>query len=147
IVDDAWQVLEVMAGYDREDPFSRGFELGVPSGQPPQLHLGLPSPAGLEFFGDSAAADAFARARDVLERMGASICEIDMQPFFETASLVYDGPWIAERRAALSGFMADNANDMLPVTRSIVETADRFSAADAFSGIYKLAGLRRATEP
>jgi allophanate hydrolase len=43
--------------------------------------------------------------------------------------------------------MADSADGMLPVTRSIVESADRFSAADAFAAIYKLAGLRRATLP
>jgi allophanate hydrolase len=145
-VGDAWQVLEILAGYDPEDPFSRPLELGVLSG-PPDLRLGVPNPAGLEFFGDGAAADAFARARDVLEILGASLCEIDMQPFFEAASLLYDGPWIAERRAALQGFMADHADDMLPVTRAIVESADRFSAADAFSAIYKLAALRRATEP
>jgi allophanate hydrolase len=145
-VGDAWQVLGILAGYDPEDPFSRPVELGVLSG-PPDLRLGIPSPASLNFFGESAAADAFARARDVLEGLGASFCEIDMQPFFETASLLYDGPWIAERRAALKGVMARHADGMLPVTRAIVESADRFTAADAFGAIYKLAALRRATEP
>jgi allophanate hydrolase len=146
-VRDAWQVLEVMAGYDPDDPFSREFVLDALSGPPLDLRLGLPSPTSLEFFGDDAAADAFARARDVIEGLGASFYEIDMQPFFETASLLYDGPWIAERRAALKGFMGSHANDMLPVTRAIVESADRFSAVDAFGAIYKLAALRRAIEP
>src|SRR5262249_15135499 len=138
-VDDAWQVFEIMAGYDSEDPFSRPFEFGALSGPPPELRLGIPNPASLKFFGDEAAADAFARALEVLERIGASFCEVDMEPFFETASLLYDGAWVAERRAALRDFMASHADDMLPVTRTIVESADRFSAADAFSAIYKLA--------
>jgi allophanate hydrolase len=146
-VDDALQVFEIMAGYDPEDPFSRPLEAGVASGPPLELHLGIPSPADLKFFGDEAAADAFARAVEVLKSMGASLAEIDMQPFFETASLLYDGPWVAERRAALKEFMAGHAAGMLPVTRSIVESADRFSAADAFAAIYKLAALRRVTEP
>jgi allophanate hydrolase len=146
-VGDAWQVFEIMAGYDPEDPFSRPFEPGVPSEPSPEPRLGIPSPANLEFFGDEAAADAFSRAREMLERMGASFCEVDMQPFFEAASLLYDGPWVAERRAALKKFMANHAEEMLPVTRAIVESADQFSAADAFAAIYKLAALRRATEP
>jgi allophanate hydrolase len=146
-VDDAWRILEIMSGYDPGDPFSRALGLGALSAPPSELHLGIPNAASLEFFGDSAAADAFARARDVLERLGASLREIDLQPFFEAASLLYDGPWIAERRAALKSFMADHADGMLPVTRSILESADQFSAADAFGAIYKLAALRRATEP
>jgi allophanate hydrolase len=36
---------------------------------------------------------------------------------------------------------------MHPVTRGIVEKAKSFSAADAFSGIYRLEALKRATEP
>ncbi len=70
-----------------------------------------------------------------------------MTPFNETAALLYEGPWVAERFAAVAPFLAKHRRDMHPVTRQIVEKAKAFSAADAFAGIYRLEALRRATEP
>ncbi len=146
-VDDAWQVFEAMAGYDPADPYSRMIERGVPAAMPPRSVLGVPSAQSLKFFGDEEAAGAFARALDNLSNLGASLREIDMEPFYQAAALLYDGAWIAERQSALRGFMAKHAADMMPVTRQIVEGASRFSAADLFDTQVKLAGLRRVTEP
>jgi allophanate hydrolase len=146
-VDDAWLVFETMAGYDPLDPQSRQPALGALSRVPPKPLLGVPKPQDLKFFGDRAAADAFAGARDVMSGMGAEFREIDMQPFYETAALLYEGAWVAERQAALREFMAEHANDMVPATRRIVEGGKRFSAADLFDTIHKLAALRRAAEP
>jgi allophanate hydrolase len=146
-VDDSWRVFDIMAGYDPADPYSRPYVRGVLSPPPPKPILGVPKSTDLRFFGDEAAAGAFARALEVLSRMGASVREIVMEPFYETAALLYEGAWVAERRAALRSFMAEHAEALVPVTRRIVEGAARFSAADAFDAIYKLAGLRRAIEP
>jgi allophanate hydrolase len=62
------------------------------------------------------------------------------------AKLLYEGPWVAERHAAMRAFLATHAADVHPVTRAIVGAADRFSATDAFEGLYRLAALKRATE-
>ena len=70
-----------------------------------------------------------------------------MAPFNEVAALLYEGPWVAERYAALRPFLAKHAREVYPVTRRIVEKAKAFSAADAFAGLYRLEALRRATEP
>ena len=70
-----------------------------------------------------------------------------MAPFNEVAALLYEGPWVAERYAALRPFLAKHAREVHPVTRRIVEKAKAFSAADAFAGLYRLEALRRATEP
>jgi allophanate hydrolase len=146
-VDDAWRVFESMAGYDAQDPYARPVKLGTLSKLPPNLVLGVPRPVDLRFFGDHSAADAFSAALDGLARMGAVFREIDMTPFFETAALLYEDAWIAERHAALRSFLESNAGDVLPVTRRIIENANRFSASDLFAAIYKLAGLRRSAEP
>ena len=83
----------------------------------------------------------------VLKGLGATVVDVDMSPFFEAAALLYEGPWVAERYAAIRPFLAKHASDVHPVTRRIIERAKGFSAADAFTGLYRLQALRRATEP
>jgi allophanate hydrolase len=61
--------------------------------------------------------------------------------------LLYQGPWVAERLAALGTFMAEKPESVHPVVRSIVEGANRYSASDAFRAVYELARLRRIIEP
>ncbi|MGA7323965.1 MAG: allophanate hydrolase [Rhodomicrobium sp.] len=146
-VDDAWRVFEVMAGYDAEEPYSRLDAIGVLSVLPPHPVLGVPKREDLRFFGDGEAAKAFDNALEIFGGMGVSFKEVDLRPFYEAAALLYDGPWVAERHAALRSFMDRHAEDMVPVTRRIIETAKRYSASDLFDAIYTLAGLRRATEP
>ncbi len=145
-VDDAWRVFEVMAGYDEADPFSRRIAAGALSAPPPHPRIAIPNAEGRNFFGDNAAKDAFEAALAVLEGMGACLVEIDMQPFFETAAMLYGGPWVAERLAALRPFVSRHADEIFPVTRRIIESAENYSAADAFEAIYRLAELRRKTE-
>ncbi len=146
-VDNAWRVFEVMAGYDAEDPYSRQDAIGVLSALPSHPVLGVPRREDLRIFGDPEAAKAFDDALEIFAGMGISFKEVDLRPFYEAAALLYDGPWVAERHAALRSFMDSHAEDMVPVTRSIIETAKRYSASDLFDAIYTLAGLRRATEP
>ena len=69
-----------------------------------------------------------------------------MAPFFAAAKLLYEGPWVAERYAAFGAFVDANPASAHPVTREIVGSAKRHSAVDAFSAMYRLADLRRATE-
>lgn len=82
-----------------------------------------------------------------LKDLGADLVEVDMAPFNEVAALLYEGPWVAERYAAIAPFLAKHRRDMHPVTRQIIDKAKAFSAADAFAGLYRLEALRRATQP
>lgn len=146
-VDDAWRTYEVMAAHDHDDPFSRPVTLGSMRPQCEHPVIGIPSEKHLRFFGDEAAAAAWSAARRLLDRLGARVAEIDMTPFFEAAALLYEGPWIAERYAAIRNFIETNAKDVHPVTLGIITGAGRFSAADAFQGVYRLAELKRLVEP
>ena len=49
------------------------------------------------FFGDTRASSDYDAAIARLARLGCSIAEIDIEPFYETARLLYEGPWVAER--------------------------------------------------
>jgi allophanate hydrolase len=144
-VDDAWAVLRVIAGFDARDPFSRPIDAGDVHAVPPGLRVGVPTPAGRRFFGDAMAAGAFDQAVALLPGLGLSVTEVDIEALLETAALLYDGPWVAERYAAIRPFIEGRPGSLLPVTRQIIEGARKRSAADAFSGFYALAERRRAT--
>jgi allophanate hydrolase len=145
-VDDAWEVYRLMAAPDPLDAFQRPLVLptALPA-VPPRLRIGVPRLEDLEFHGDTAAAAAWEAARGLLAAQGATFAEIDMRPFLEAAALLYDGPWVAERHAAMRPFLATHAGDVLPVTRGIVESALRYSATDAFEARYRMTRLAHAT--
>ncbi len=60
--------------------------------------------------------------------------------------MLYSGPWVAERYAALRSFLEQNEAELHPVTRQIILGARKFSAADAFDAGYRLGALRRRAE-
>ena len=146
-VDDAWTVYEVIAGPDEKDPFSRPIALGRIGPVPPRSVIGIPRPADQKFFGDAAASAAWRASLKVLQDLGAEFVEINMAPFNEVAGLLYEGPWVAERYAALRPFLAQHAREVHSVTRRIIDKAKGFSAADAFAGLYRLEALRGAIRP
>ncbi len=65
---------------------------------------------------------------------------------FAVAALLYDGPWVAERYAAIRPVMETRPEILHPTTRAVIGAAGRYSAADAFAGLYSLAELRRAAD-
>ncbi|MDP2803359.1 MAG: allophanate hydrolase [Phreatobacter sp.] len=145
-VEDAFAAYAVMRGLDPEDAYSRPVPNDLPSGAAVITRLGVPRNADRLFFGDGAMAEAFMAALSLVTPLADSTAEIDFTAFFDVAKLLYEGPWVAERHAAMRAFLATNAADVHPVTRLIVGAAERFSATDAFEGLYRLASLRRATE-
>ncbi len=137
-VDDAWTIYRVMTKADAEDAFQRPIRFGALPQATPHWRCGVPRAADLEFFGDEKAAAAWQASCDMLKSMGASFVEIDMTPLLAAARLLYEGPWVAERHAAIRGFLATNRADVLPVTRGIIEGALKFSATDAFDAAYQM---------
>ena len=75
--------------------------------------------------------------------LGAAIVEIDIEPFYETARLLYDGPWVAERYITARSLIASAPEAMHPVTRQIILSGARPTAVDAFVAFYNLEELRR----
>ena len=141
---DAWEIYTAMAGFDPQDAFSRDFTPGAPSADVNGLRIGAPDAASRKFGGDGLAEAAFDAHLGALRARGAQIVEVSLAPFFETARLLYEGPWVAERYAAVRDFIERSPDSFLVVTRGILAGAAKFSAADAFAGLYRLAGLRRA---
>jgi allophanate hydrolase len=104
-------------------------------------------PTQLEFFGDIAAEILFNKAIERLIAIGGERVPFNYSPFRETANLLYSGPWVAERLAAIQGFFDEHAEDMDPTVRTIIGGAAKYSAVDTFNAQYKLEDLRVRTAP
>src|SRR5262249_20263427 len=114
---DAFAALAAMAGPDAADPYSRPQPLAAPGAVPPGLRLGVPLPGQRLFFGDRQSSAAYETALARLGRLGARIVGIDVEPFYETARLLYEGPWVAERYLTARELIASAPQAMYPVTR------------------------------
>nr|WP_246669580.1 MULTISPECIES: allophanate hydrolase [unclassified Bradyrhizobium] len=145
-VDDAMTALSVMAGPDGADPFSRNRPLGQISAFPAHLRLGVPRKGQLIFFGDTASEKAYGEALQRWTSLGATLVEFDLEPFYETARLLYEGPWVAERYLVIRNLLASSPDSIHPVTREITAAGARLTAADTFSSLYRLQGLRRIAD-
>jgi allophanate hydrolase len=145
---DAAAVAAVAAQYDPDDPFARpgAIGAGAPAPAPAAFRFGVPPARQLEWFGDTLSPECFARTIGALEALGGTRVEIDFAPFRDAARLLYEGPWVAERWAALRAFYANHADAFLPVTRQIIEGGAGPLAVDAFDAAYRLAALRRAAD-
>ena len=141
--EDAFAALSVMAGPDESDAFSRAMPLGALSALPPALRIGVPRAADRLHFGDKQAEAAFTAAVELARGLGATLVEVDLTPLFETARLLYEGPWVAERTAAVGAFIAQNSDAVHPVTKAIIAPGVGKSAVDTFEAFYKLAAFRK----
>ncbi|GFM28934.1 allophanate hydrolase [Novosphingobium sp. PY1] len=137
-VTDARLVDGVIAGFDAADPYSKAL-----ANRPLEYkRIGVPRRGQRAWFGDSESEYFYDRALDSLAQM-AEIVEIDMAPFQEAAQLLYGGPWVAERTAAIATVLADSPEAIDPTVREVVEPGLSMSAVELFNGIYRLAELKR----
>jgi allophanate hydrolase len=132
----AMAVQRVIAGYDAADPYSR---------PAPFAHLRSPArPAARVAMADVAGLCAASTAK--LYRQAAALFQaepVDIAPLLAIARLLYDGPWVAERTAALRAVLDRQPEALHPVTRLILESGFTRSAVDGFDAFHALAKARR----
>lgn len=137
-VDDAWQVAQVMQGYDASDDYSRVHPQNVPS----QFSKGkIAIPDTLEFYGDAETEKAFQLAIARVQSLGYTVEPIDFVPFQQLATALYNRSWVAERTSAVEKMVQREQTH--PVIGQIIAQADRFSAVDAMQDEYERARLSR----
>ncbi|MES2542470.1 MAG: allophanate hydrolase [Pseudomonadota bacterium] len=137
-------VRRVMEGYDAADPFSRQ---ATPAALPSRLRIGVLAGAEREFFGNAEVEGLYDAAIERARSLGATVVPFDYAPFREAAALLYDGPWVAERLAAVEAFYASNAADFDPTVRKIIAGAQGRTAVEAFNGLYRLNAIRQQVAP
>jgi allophanate hydrolase len=110
------------------------------------VEIGVPRASQLDFCGDAAAEAAFSAALARLHALGCTVHEIEWSPFAAIAALLYEGPWLAERLAAVGDFVRARPEACMPITREIILGAERYSGADVWRGLYDLERLRGHAE-
>ena len=142
---DAATVFAAARGFDATDAWSRrpGQAKAWPAGQ---FRFGVPGADWLRFFGDESAPALFDAAAVRLEAIGGIRIEFDYRIFHDAAQLLYSGPWVAERFAAIRKLAEEKPEALHPVTAQIILKAGSISAVSAFEAIYRLAELARAAE-
>lgn len=143
-VSDGVEVRRIMDGVDAGDGFTRPAQ---PVGIPPKPRIGILTESEREFYGNTGFEAVYDAALVRAESLGATLVPFDYAPFREAAALLYEGPWVAERLAAVEAFMATNADDFDPTVRQIIEGASGHSAVDAFNGRYRLEEIRALVAP
>jgi allophanate hydrolase len=144
-VDDAALVDTVAAGFDPADAYSRR-EGVAPAPIGASFRFAVPRPDQRLFLGDLEGEAAFAWAADRLKAAGGTPVEVDVSPLLEAAKLLYSGPWVAERTAAVEPMLRTNPTAIHPVVRAIIQGGDGVSGLETFRGLYALADYARAAE-
>jgi allophanate hydrolase len=134
-LDDAADVLAVLAGPDADDPWSRTAPASDGGGP---VRLLVPDDGALDFEGDTVMEQVFA---GVAARAGA-VGHTELGPLIEAGDLLYGGPWIAERLVDLADFFADHPDDVLPVTRTVIERGHDVDGVGVFRGVHRLQELK-----
>jgi allophanate hydrolase len=141
----ARRAAELMSGPDPDDPLSRTTDSYLSA--PARPRIAVPTPAHLEDMAEGWS-EAFARAVERFETVGAEIVEVDISPLIEAAALLYEGAFVAERYAAMGAHIEQHADliggDLDPVVASTILAAKAKTAADWASDSARLATLGAA---
>lgn len=143
--DDAASVFSVAAQPDSDDAYSRA---------PSQTNwfpadnftFGVPQAEQLKFFGDAEAEILFTEAVTKLESIGGTMVTIDFSALLEAALLLYEGPWVSERFAAIEEFITSQPESLFPVTHKIISGGGAPRAVDGFRAQYQLKELKRRAD-
>lgn len=140
---DADRVYSLVAHHDAEDPFSRPAPARSPASFGKRPRLGVP--LNPDWFGDQQQAAAWEEALNAWQQQDVELIRLDFSLLFELAALLYEGPWVAERDAAVGEFIAAHADasGLDPVVSAIIGKANGYSATDAFRGQYRRLALQR----
>jgi allophanate hydrolase len=142
---DALVVWKTGQRFDPEDPYSREFSPGTgaaPWSSGP-FRFGVPAEDQLNFFGDSESPALYQAAIEKLKALGGSPITIDFKVFRDAAELLYSGPWLAERVAAVGEFLKLGLEGVNPVVKDVILAGEKYSAADAHRSAYRLEALKQ----
>lgn len=152
-IHDAALVAETVGDFEPGDAFSRKAPTALPLDAPairrpgPVRRLGIPD-APL-FHGDQQAEAAWNITLSQWRQLdipGVELVSLNFAPLLELAALLYEGPWVAERHAAVESFMAGHAGEMNATVRGIISSAGKFTATDTFRALYRKEELLRAID-
>lgn len=146
-LEDAMTVDGVARGYDEGCPYSKKY--AAPQGAALPAAICIPD-AEPEFYGEFAQryregwGASLERIRRLASKAGVEVRTMDCSYLNEAASVLYDGPWVAERWADLGGFVEAHPGEVFPVTEKILRSGarDGLSAESLFNAMHFLQECR-----
>ena len=143
-LEDAKLVNKYARGFDNKCCWSKEFPEPLPR-LPEKIFI----PKTVEFFGNYADIfkEKWEKAAARMEKMGIEVEYIDTELFSRAASILYDGPWVAERWADLGEFVENNPDAVFPVTKTVLSSGGRkeLTAASCFKAVHELAEYEAQT--
>ena len=136
-------VLDVVAGFDATDPWSRRAPATPPPGTASVMGVvGVPA-AAIDLDVEHRVAWEAA-----LEQYAGQVrlVPVDVEPMLEAARMLYDAPFVAERLAAFGHLLEPDGAHLDPVVRHIVLGARGLHADQLFAAQHRLAQLARACQ-
>jgi len=109
---------------------------------PAQLRVGLPDEA---FFTSPAYRALFEQAASHLDTLGWFRDRFDLAPFSAVATLLYQGPWTAERYAVAGACIERGGAGIDPTVARVIGAGRGYSAVDAFNALYRVRELEAQT--
>ncbi|MGA6204625.1 allophanate hydrolase [Nocardia testacea] len=139
----ATAVTAAMIGPDPADPRSRTWPADTPLGAPARATLAVPTDHDL-----SALSPAYRAAFDATVARwragGGEVATVDIGELLDAAKLLYDGAIVAQRYAAMGGFLAGEPEGADPVVAGIVAGAARPAAHEYVTDLGRLAAAAAA---
>ncbi|MCD8180359.1 MAG: allophanate hydrolase, partial [Firmicutes bacterium] len=136
-IDDAYRVDRAARGKSEIDKWSRSFKAPKPE-MPKTIYI-LENP---EFYGayKNEYKSAWEKSVSRIKETGAQIKYDNGEIYSAAASLLYGGPWVAERWADLKEFVTSHSGEVFPVTETILKGAckSEYDAASVFQAMHKL---------
>jgi allophanate hydrolase len=133
-----------MIGVDQDDPLSRPRPAQLPAGIAARMRV-VAVPAGpLDLDPEHQAAWQAAISR--VRGLAAAVVPVDVTPFLAVARMLYEGPWVAERWAAVGHLLDPDGPHLDPTVRAIIQRGRDVTGVEVFAGEHRLATLRRAAE-
>lgn len=145
-LDEAVIIDNVVRGFVEEDPWSKEIPKPV-SRLPKKICLPNKTP---EFYGSYGREyeKAWNESVEKIKELNIPIEYIDYDMFSEAATILYEGPWVAERWKDIGEFVKENPDKVFPVTKTILECGGnpKFDAVSVFKAIHRLQELKAKTK-
>ena len=136
-------VDQIVRHYDVENSWSKDIPLQAPA--LPEKILLLQE--DITFFGpfEQEFRESWQQAVKQVKELDIAIEYIDGSYLKEAASLLYDGPFVAERWAALSTYVESHPNTVYPVTETILRQAENpsYTATALFQAQHKIQAYKK----
>lgn len=134
-VEDAEMVLRVASAYDevdayaKEQPITQTIDFDATSAK-----FAICSKP--DWFGDRMQEASWDAATSLASSIGWNVKQEDFTQLFSLAQLLYEGPWVAERYAAIQQFIESSPEALDPTVKEVITKARNFSAMDYFKAQY-----------